>query len=383
MKLSVLALFLLLCLPFSALPAERAQGVNQVLEILPDARSAGTAGNTLGLPPEVGSVLLNPSGLTGIQNSWISATHTEYFEGTSYDHLAGVLLLSDRNTLGFALSRTATDGIPLIDEGEVIEGSDYRTFGISEWAMSLAFARLYGAIELGVNLHILYRDLDQTGLGLRTDLGAGYRFSNGVVAAKIRSLSSSAAVWESGYTEYSSPELFIGGGYSLAIPYFYGQLHLSGETPGVFRNEARGYDWLNDTYADTTVSNTSSAKNDLSGSAATEDFGAWVQGVSLGAEFVFEWGGVLRTGFRNVSRPGDYTLGAGLYLTQFLRADYAWQRHNILTDVHRVSLSFSPGHYSKTPDRVRVRPIKKEKDEIQRPVVPIYEDDSGKTLWEE
>ena len=56
-------------------------------------------------------------------------------------------------------------------------GADYKTLNIADWTFSIAYGRrLWKNLDLGIAVHGLYRELDQTGWGFRSDLGLSYTF---------------------------------------------------------------------------------------------------------------------------------------------------------------------------------------------------------------
>ena len=94
-------------------------------------------------------------------------------------------------------------------------------------------------------------------------------FVSGIVPA--------TAAWESGTTEYELPDASTFASGRWAVPYFYGELQASFETPGLFELGAR-------------------SASGLEGDRAITDPVSLIKTSKLGAEFRFNFGLSIRAG---------------------------------------------------------------------------------------
>jgi len=80
------------------------------------------------------------------------------------------------------------------------------------------------------------------------------------------------------------------------------------------------------------------------------------------------------------------TAGAGLTIAKFLRVDYAFESHPVLSPVHRVSISVSPylfAHAPKPEPAVKARPANGLLGaEPEEPVEPDYPSDTASAVVE-
>lgn len=329
-----------------AFGADRVVGANATLDIEPGARSAALGSATMAVDGDYMGLYSNPYQLANVRYAWASFSHTAYFEDTQYDFASAVLPLGLDQGLGIAFSRFGADDIPYIKEGEPIpEGSDYNTLSIADWTFSLAWGKkLFNRLDLGVSFHGLYRDMDQTGWGFRGDAGLRYRVvQEFYVAGFLKGWTSSAATWESGEFEYSSPEFYLAASYSLPVPYLYGKFSAYWQGAGMFHREARALDFEED---------------ESQGGRLWDDPVDWLQGGRGGIEFAFDFGLSLRAGLGSFTSLQSVTAGAGLTIAKFLQVDYAFESHPVFSPVHRVSISVSPYLFSHSPrpEPARVSP---------------------------
>jgi hypothetical protein len=75
----------------------------------------------------------------------------------------------------------------------------------------------------------------------------------------------------------------------------------------------------------------------------------WLSGGRGGIEYTFDFGLSLRAGLSSFTTFQSVTAGAGLVIAKFVKVDYAFESHPVLSPVHRVSLSFSPYLFSHAP----------------------------------
>jgi len=321
----------------SAFAADRVVGANSSLDIEPGARSAALGSATMAVDGDYLGLVANPAQLSGVRYMWASFSHTSYYEDTRYDFASAVLPLAEGQGLGISFARFGADDIPYIREGEALpEGSDYNTLSIADWMVSATWGmRLLDRLDLGVGFHLLYRDMDQTGFGFRGDASLRYHVIDGLVlSGLLKGWTSSATKWESGEFEYSSPEFYLAANYSLPIPYLYGKLNLYWQGAGLFHHEARDLDFETD---------------EDRGSRIWEDPLDWLSGGRGGLEFAFDFGLSLRAGLSSFTTFQSVTAGAGLTIAKFLRVDYAFESHPVLSPVHRVSISVSPYLFMHAP----------------------------------
>lgn len=319
-----------------SLAADRVSGANATLNIVPGARSAALGGTVMAQPEELLGFGDNPWQLATQDYVWGSFSHVAYFEGTVYDLVSMSIPLGEMHGLGVSFSRFGADDIPWIKEGESIpEGSNYNTLNMADWVFSVAYGRrLWKNLDFGVSLHGLYREMDQTGFGFRGDLGLRYLFpKNFSLAALLRGFTSSAAKWESGTFEYESPELYLAASWNLPVHYFYGKLGLYWQSAGIFHHEARDLDF----------------EGNERGGRFWEEPIDFLAGSRGGVEFAFDFGLSLRAGLSSFTTWESFTLGAGMVVSKFLKVDYAFESHPVLSSVHRVSVSISPWLFFNSP----------------------------------
>ena len=282
-------------------------------------------------------LMSNPYQLANVNYAWASFSHTEYYEDTKYDFASAVIPMGEGQGLGISFSRFGADDIPYIKEGEPLpEGSNYKTLSIADWVFSATFGRkLTDRLELGIGFHGLYRDMDQTGWGFRGDAGLRFRAVDELyLSTLLKGWTSSATSWESGEFEYSSPELYVAASYGLPISYLYGRLNLFWQGAELLHREARDMDFETDKSR---------------GKRVWENPLDWLSGGHGGLEYVFDFGLSLRAGLSSFTTFKSVTAGAGLVIAKFVKVDYAFESHPVLSPVHRVSVSISPYLFSHAP----------------------------------
>ena len=333
-KKSVCIAFLAATCSFAA---DRVVGANATLDIEPGARSAALGSATMAVDGDYLGLMSNPYQLANVNYGWASFSHTEYYEDTKYDYASAVVPLGAGQGLGISFSRFGADDIPYIKEGEPLpEGSNYNTLSIADWVFSATFGRkLTDRLELGVGFHGLYRDMDQTGWGFRGDAGVRFRAVDELyVSGLLKGWTSSATSWESGEFEYTSPEFYLAASYGLPVPYLYGKLNVYWQGAGLFHREARDMDYETD---------------ESRGKRIWEDPLDWLSGGRGGLEYTFDFGLSLRAGLSSFTTLQSVTAGAGLVIAKFVKVDYAFESHPVLSPVHRVSVSISPYLFSHAP----------------------------------
>ena len=321
----------------SSFAADRVVGANATLDIEPGARSAALGSATMAVDGDYLGLMSNPYQLANVNYAWASFSHTEYYEDTKYDYASAVIPLGAGQGLGISFSRFGADDIPYIKEGEPLpEGSNYNTLSIADWVFSATFGRkLTDRLELGIGFHGLYRDMDQTGWGFRGDAVLRFRAIYQLyVSTLLKGWTSSATSWESGEFEYAAPELYLAASYGLPVPYLYGKLNLYWQGAGLLHREARDMDYETDKER---------------GKRIWEDPLDWLSGGRGGIEYTFDFGLSLRAGLSSFTTFQSVTAGAGLVIAKFVKVDYAFESHPVLSPVHRVSVSISPYLFSHAP----------------------------------
>ena len=321
----------------SSFAADRVVGANATLDIEPGARSAALGSATMAVDGDYLGLMSNPYQLANVNYAWASFSHTEYYEDTKYDYASAVVPLGKGQGLGISFSRFGADDIPYIKEGEPLpEGSNYNTLSIADYVFSVTFGRkLTDRLELGVGFHGLYRDMDQTGWGFRGDAGLRFRAIDQLyVSTLLKGWTSSATSWESGEFEYAAPELYLAASYGLPVPYLYGKLNLYWQGAELLHREARDLDYEMD---------------QSRGKRVWENPLDWLSGGRGGIEYTFDFGLSLRAGLSSFTTFQSVTAGAGLVIAKFVKVDYAFESHPVLSPVHRVSVSISPYLFSHAP----------------------------------
>lgn len=308
---------ILISLAFAFANAERVVGANNSLETAQGAKSAAVGLAALPVLNDLPSLVQNPLQLSKVERLALAFTHVAYFEETTYNGVVMALPLRDAGTLGFAVSRFGAGDIPYIKEGDPLpEGDNYNTLSISDWIFTSAWGKSFGNWSLALSLHLLKRELDQSGWGFRSDAAAGYEFSKRfMLAGIVKGWTSSAVKWEEGYFEYSSPEAHIALRYSEPFPYFYGKLNVYWQSAGILHSQSE--------------EDTRAWQNPVN----------WFLASNAGLEFETNFSVSLRAGLVEVRDRSSLTLGAGLTPASWLSADYAFQMHNELSSVHRVSIT--------------------------------------------
>jgi len=313
----VLLIPTIILLAFANANAEQVVGANNSLEAPQGARSAGVGSAALPVQGDLPSLAQNPLQLAWLEKLSLAFAHVSYFEGTSYNSVVMALPLKDAGALGISASRFGASDIPYIKENEPLpEGDNYNTLNISDWIFTSAWGKSFGKWNLAFALHLLKRELDQSGWGFRSDIATGYEFSKKfMLAGIVKGWTSSAVKWESGYFEYSSPEAYAAFKFREPFPYFYGNLNLYWQSAGILQSESE--------------KETKFWKNPVN----------WFLASSSGLEFETNFSLAIRAGLVKINDANSLTLGAGIKPISRLSADYALQMHNYLSNAHRISIT--------------------------------------------
>jgi hypothetical protein len=312
-----------------AFALEQTSGVNLTASEGFGARQQGMAVQRAGFAQGADAVVNAPASMNDVNDFTFSTGHAEQFGMARFDNFAMLVPWHARSTLGFAVARYSVTGIPEYgpDFDPATESDPDGLFNTADWMVTGAFARRFGEFDVGGAVHLLRRQLDQTGLGMRGDLMGQYTYDRRYrVGAYLRGAVPSTATWEEGLTEYEAPEasLFVSG--LWVLPYFYGSLQAALETPGLLQYGGR-----------------SSSK--LEGDRGVTDPASAIRTSRVGAEFNFDFGLSLRAGFDALAPSAwgsSARLGMGYNWRDIVGIDYAFSTHPYLDQSHRLSLRFTP-----------------------------------------
>ena len=131
--------------------ADRVAYANATLDIEPGARSAALGSASIAVDGDYLGLLSNPQQLSNVDYTWVSLSHTEYFEDTQYDFASVAIPLGTGQGLGVALSRFGANDIPYIREGEGIpRGTYYNTLAIADYVLSVSWGRrIFDRLSVG------------------------------------------------------------------------------------------------------------------------------------------------------------------------------------------------------------------------------------------
>ncbi|MDB5049579.1 MAG: hypothetical protein JWO30_2650 [Fibrobacteres bacterium] len=305
-----------------------AVGVNQTLEQGFGARQSGMAITFPSFQRDADAVANSPAAMNDVDDFTFSTAHSEKFGVAKFDNFAFLFPFESNSTMGLGLSRYGVSGIDSRPaDGDPFQSEPDGVFSIADYLLVGSFARRWGGLDMGVNLNLLYRHLDQEGLGMRGDAQAQYTWDGRFrVGALLKGLVPSSARWESGYAEYEAPELYLGGAARFPAPYFYGNLEAAWQSEGVFHQGAK------------------SATN-LNGGTAFKNPSDFLAASNLGLEFLFDFGMAVRFGVNEFSKKSFTdvaTFGIGYNWRHILGLDYSFSPHPGLLSTHQVSLQFTP-----------------------------------------
>jgi hypothetical protein len=317
-----------LVLPRPALAFEEASGVNLSLDEGFGARQQALALRFAGFGNSADVLAHGPANMNDINDLTFSTSHSERFAQAQLDHFAMLLPLDPSSTLGIGLARYGVSGIEYRPEGSEASAIPPGLFTTADYWVTTAFSRRLGDLDFGATLQILYRDLDQSGFGLRGDAMVNYSPSEHLrFQTLLVGLLPSNARWSSGYSEFESPDLHIGAAYTMPTPYLYGRWQFAWETEGLFQANGK-------------------STRELSGSRGAFH---WVDALTLsnvGMEFAFDFGLALRAGLEEIRFPSDlgnlWHAGVGYTYRGMLGLDYAFTPHPDLPNSHRIAIHWTP-----------------------------------------
>lgn len=327
-------LLLLACLPIVAARAsdgngpEQASGVNLTADEGFGARQSGMAITFPSFQRGADAAVNSPAGMNDVDDFTFSSAHAEKFGLAQFDDFAMIMPFAANATLGLGLSRFGVSDIELRPEGTDPHVSQPQgLFSVADYVVTGSFARRWGDFDLGFGLDLLYRHLDQDGVGMRADGMAQYTWDGRFrLAALVKGLAPSSAHWESGYSEYEVPDLYLGGSGSFPAPYFYGNLEASFQTEGLFSDHGKSQVGVN-------------------GANLQSDPLSLLPTTHVGLEFLFDFGMAVRAGLTEIaphSLASTATFGIGYSWRHILGVDYSFTPHPDLLSTHRISLQLTP-----------------------------------------
>lgn len=307
---------------------EQSSGVNLTADEGFGARQSGMGITFPSFQRDADAVVNAPAAMNDVDDFTFSTAHAEKFGRAQFDDFAFILPFEANSTLGLGLSRFGVSDIELRPEGtDPLASEPQSLFSIADYVVTGSFARRLGDVDVGFGLDLLYRHLDQDGVGLRADGMVQYTLDNQFrLAALVKGLVPSSAHWESGYTEYENPDLYLGGSGRFPAPYFYGTLEASFQTEGLFSDHAK-------------------SQLDLNGGNIQSDPLSLLAATHVGLEFLFDFGMAVRAGLTELaprSLASTATFGIGYSWKHILGIDYSFTPHPDLLSTHRISLQLTP-----------------------------------------
>lgn len=305
-----------------------AVGVNLTVDEGFGARHSGMGVTFPSFQRGADAVANSPAAMNDVDDFTFSTAHAEKFGAAQFDDFAFILPFESNSTLGLGLSRYGVSDVEYRPEGSnPLQSQPAELFSVADYLLVGAFARRWGGLDLGFHLDLLYRHLDQDGLGMRADAQAQYTWEGRYrVAALAKGLIPSSARWESGYSEYEVPDLLLGGSALFPAPYFYGTLEVAGQTEGLFAKRAK-------------------SESRANAGRAYADPVELFKTSNLGLEFRFDFGLALRAGVQEIA-PRSFasaaTFGFGYAWRSILGIDYSFTPHQDLLATHRISLQLTP-----------------------------------------
>jgi hypothetical protein len=346
---------------FSLLPApcihadgiHDAAGVNLTAEEGFGARHSGMATGFSGFQRDANAVGNAPAAMNDVDDFAFATAHAEKFGEAKYDDFAFLFPFDARGTLGLGLARYGVSDIEARSGVTPNSSLPDGLFSAADYLVVGSFARRWGdrdgrALDVGTSVHLLYRQLDQDGFGVRADAMAQYTWADRYrVGALLKGMIPSAAKWESGYSEYEDPDLQLGAAAKIPAPYFYGTLEVAYQTEGLFQRRAK-------------------SQIKVEGARFNQSFPDAVATGNLGMEFLFDFGLSVRCGFSELYLNRDAaslaTFGIGYNWRGIAGIDYSFSPHPDLLASHRLSLQFTPafpsfnGRKFRTQGAVSARP---------------------------
>jgi hypothetical protein len=307
---------------------EEAYGVNLTADEGFGSRYPGLSNTFLGIRGSETAIGYHPAALNDVDQFWIGIEHASRFQVASYDNFSFVVPFDAVGTMGFGLARYGVSSEQPLD----YYGSEFKTINATDYMFVSAFARRWGNLDIGGNLFVLYKQLDQKGMGIRGDFSVQYiLYQRIILGALLKGLIPSASRWESEWEEYEPSDLLLGAGYEIPSAYFYGIFRFAVQTKGLLQKHSK-------------------ARNSFIGRRIYQNPEDIMKTISAGVEYQTDIGLVFRVGIPEVGASiADYqpSFGAGYNYHDLVKLDYSFCPHPELLSTHRISLSVSPPLWSK------------------------------------
>ena len=326
-----------------------AVGVNQTLEEGFGAKHSGSAITFGGFHDDADAVANAPAAMNDVNDFTFSSAHAEKFGEAKFDDFAVLIPFEANSTMGFGVARYGVSDIGGYSSAAPPQDPvPSYLFSTADYLVVAGFARRWGNLDAGGNFNFLYRHLDQNGQGIRGDAMVQYTWRGRYrAAALVKGLVPSTVRWESGYSEYERPDMYLSGAVKLPAPYFYGTLQVAGQTLGLFQKQGKSMRFL---------------KGSSIGDALTSG--------SLGLDYLFDFGLALRFGLAEMASAQALSsvanFGIGYTWRQMLGVDYSFSPHPDLLSSHRIALRFTPAF-----SKFNGKNYRRKRQDVSPPGVPI------------
>jgi len=218
-KRILISLLLLTSLLTAPLLAASGTSGGQIVEIIPDARSAAMGGAYCAVGDDTSCLSYNPAGIGQIRHTEILLSNVQLPADVQYQHVTCAYSLRDIRSVTLNEPGTLAIGFSFLDSGHMIardtSGNSLGTFSERDCVLSVAYAKpLYrdqvrGSVLAGVNMQFVSEEiLEKTSKNTCTDAGILWMSPSNVYSA---GLALQNAGREFGYSEeqFGSPETFM------------------------------------------------------------------------------------------------------------------------------------------------------------------------------
>ncbi len=301
-----------------------AQGVNLTAQEELDARYSGLAGVHLGFSGRETALSSHPAAIQDIEQLWFSAQYINRFSSLVQQH---------NFVLGLPLDTASTLALGLVYfGGDFIARESFFDTPRKERFYDLLFVMAYSSrfknLDIGANAKIIYRQLDQIGLGIQADVSARYFLKRFQFDTYLRGLVPSSVGWsQTRLLEADVPELFISVSFHERINAVYGGFSVSLQTQGFVQNAPK------------------SIESEQGGNIG--DVESLLKTLKWATELKLDGGLSLRLSFGEIFKLIQFkklypNYGIGYKYKDIARVDYSFYLHPELEFTHAISLSLSP-----------------------------------------
>jgi hypothetical protein len=300
---------------------------NEVLQMHQDPVVSGLAGVTIA-PTTVAAAIHNPLALASMRGTrLLYAGYSSLPASDKGVFAAGGWAQDSQLFLGASGAYFYSGGIYRTQEGDTIVGMPTQTFSIWQAPVSLAMAYKWGQGVLGLNLHGVLQNLDQLGLGVRSDLHVNWNLGQWWFYGRLDGWFSSVARWESEFLEYSAPEFYAGIHYEQPAPYFYGSFRFYWQSAGWFQRTAKS------------LRESNNRLEVLSYRFYEQPWG-WFLASRIALEYTSYGGLSLRLGLPDLNSGYRVHAGAGFIVALRWELLYALEHHGDLGRNHRLGVLY-------------------------------------------